>query len=977
MTNKAIVRALFVVFALWFAVSCSKKLPTPPGFKIESGFSIQLVASEPLIKDPVDLEFNEAGDAMVLEMPGYPFEDQQSSIVILKDQDHDGVYDQHVVFAEGLQLASSILPFQNGVLVAAPPYLLHVKDINRDNKADAVDTLMGGFATENLQHNYNGLAYGLDNWIYAVNGGNSGKPYWWGDTTSVLDLRGQDFRFNLEKKILERLGESSGGFGLGMDEFGHLFETHNTNHIASLVFPDRYFNKKQLINDHSLYTISDHEENGLSRIYPIGEQESRVNHPEQSGYFSGSCGITYYGGGALGEDFDNTVWVADVVLNLIHVDKIKKKGATFSASRMADKREFLASTDRSFRPVNMSVGPDGAIYVVDMYREVIEHPEWIPDDIEKGLNLEAGKDKGRIYKITKTKKKEFDFKSLQTIEGMISNLGNPNQWVRKTAHRLLVDSQLNEKQVSNLELLLSSEHEMSRLHSLWILHLQGHLKMDELLRSLQDNSPGIRENALIIAENYFSNNKSLIEKCLSLCNDPDQHVRMQAALTLSTISEDQFSQHRTELLKTMSKAAALEMDDWNVAAITLAAQEASPELFTKLISSSSANKNVALLTSLAFVSNTTTSNLQIVLEALSSSSLQFSQKRAILHSLLETSTSNSNASILSSIQRLEQSNDIEIISELAALRSHLRLSPSTEFLRLSRVSLQRLLDHSLPDSIRYQQLALIHFLPYKEKSDALFQCLQNTEPLNIQEAALRQLSTYQELEIGKRLVRQWNDLGPQARRWASDLLLFIEIHHDALLTGLENGTINIGEMNFDLERRRTLLWWTENEDTKRRAKALFSDSGVTNRKEAINQMKSALTLKGAVSKGANVFQVICSNCHVYGSQGQRVGPVLTEISRKSKESLMHDILDPNAAVETKYINHRLETKAGIVHIGIVDSETDQYIVIKKMGGEKVSVNKTAIKGFSSLGKSLMMEGLEGSMSSQDMADLLAYLQNGN
>jgi hypothetical protein len=161
---------------------------------------------------------------------------------------HDGVYDHHVVFAEGLQLASSILPFQNGVLVAAPPYLLHVKDINRDNKADAVDTLMGGFATENLQHNYNGLAYGLDNWIYAVNGGNSGKPYWWGDTTSVLDLRGQDFRFNLEKKILERLGESSGGFGLGMDEFGHLFETHNTNHIASLVFPDRYFNKKQLIN---------------------------------------------------------------------------------------------------------------------------------------------------------------------------------------------------------------------------------------------------------------------------------------------------------------------------------------------------------------------------------------------------------------------------------------------------------------------------------------------------------------------------------------------------------------------------------------------------------------------------------------------------------------------------------------------------------------------------------------------------------
>ena len=142
-------------------------------------------------------------------------------------------------------------------------------------------------------------------------------------------------------------------------------------------------------------------------------------------------------------------------------------------------------------------------------------------------------------------------------------------------------------------------------------------------------------------------------------------------------------------------------------------------------------------------------------------------------------------------------------------------------------------------------------------------------------------------------------------------------------------------------------------------------------------MKDALTLVGSVANGAKVFQTICSNCHVYGAQGQRVGPVLTEISRKSRELLMHDILDPNAAVETKYINHRLETKAGMVHIGIVDSETDKHVVIKKMGGETVTINKTDVKRFSSLGKSLMMEGLEGSMSPQEMADLLAYLQNRN
>ncbi|TAE55937.1 MAG: dehydrogenase, partial [Bacteroidetes bacterium] len=155
-----------VILALF---SCNRPPETPPGFQIEQGFSLALVASEPLIEDPVDLAFTERGEALVLEMPGYPFEDKQSRILLLKDTDSDGIYDERAVYAENLQLASSLLPYKEGVLVAAPPYLLYVKDSNRDQKADAVDTLMGGFAAENLQHNFNGLTYGLDNWIYAVN----------------------------------------------------------------------------------------------------------------------------------------------------------------------------------------------------------------------------------------------------------------------------------------------------------------------------------------------------------------------------------------------------------------------------------------------------------------------------------------------------------------------------------------------------------------------------------------------------------------------------------------------------------------------------------------------------------------------------------------------------------------------------------------------------------------------------------------
>ncbi|REG94442.1 PVC-type heme-binding CxxCH protein [Algoriphagus antarcticus] len=968
---------LFLVLA-GISFSRSEKRETLAGFQIEEGFSLSLVGSEPLFADPVDFEFNEAGEAMVLEMPGYPFEDQQSRIVLLQDTNNDGVYDDSQVFAENLQLATSFLPYKEGALVAAPPYLLYVKDLDKDKKADAIDTLMGGFSTGNLQHNYNGLTYGLDNWIYAVNGGNSGKPFWWGDSSSRMDLRGQDFRFNLKTRVMERIGESSGGFGLGMDEWGRLYETHNLTHISHLVFPDRYLNGARLLQEHTLENISDHEENGLARIYPIGEQESRVNHPEQSGYFSGSCGITYYGGGAFGAEYNNTVWVADVVLNLIHTDKITAKGSSLKASRMMEKREFLASTDRSFRPVNMSVGPEGAMYVVDMHRQVIEHPEWIPDEIEKTLDLNAGKDKGRIYKITKVgEKNPFDVTQLKSIDGMIEGLKHSNQWVRKTAHRLLMDRELTDPQLNKLSELLTSENELARLHALWILQGKNKLTADQLTRALEDPTAGVRENALLIAENTLSSNQDLLKNCIALMTDADARVRMQAALTVSTLDDVMFDQHKAKLLPVYLEAANTKMDDWNIAAITLAAKHAAPEFFNRLVASGNFETNPSLLSSLALASSNSEADMQTIMLTLKDAEVNSEIKSNVIHQLSQGSTSGSGNGLLPQIRALEQTNDRLVISELANFRNRLQLPPSPEYLKYSREALKLAVDDTQADSVRIQQMSLIALLPYNEKSEVLYQSLQNSAPLKIQEEALRQLSKFREPEIGDRVVAIWKELSPQTRRYASDLLLYIESNHDALLTGLEQNTINIGEMNFDLERRRTLLWWTDNADTKRRARALFTDEGVTNRKEAIETMKPALTLAGSSINGEEVFESICSNCHVYGAIGKDVGPVLTEINRKSKESLLHEILDPNSAVDTKYINHRLETKQGDLHMGIVEAETDQYITIKKMGGEKVTINKTDIKTFNSLGTSLMMEGLENSMTPQEMADLLAFLQNLN
>lgn len=973
----SVTRSILSFFCMAIVSISCKEVTKPNDFQIEPGFALTRVAAEPLIKDPVDLEFNELGDAFVLEMPGYPFEDKQSRIVVLKDTDDDGIYDDKIVFIENLRLANSFVPYNNGVLVAAPPYLLFVHDDDQNYKPEKVDTLMGGFSTGNLQHNYNSLTLGLDQWIYAANGGNDGEPYWWNDTTTRVDLRGQDFRINLETKTLERLGESSGGFGLAMDEFGHVFETHNLTHISHLVFPDRYLQGRQLIKEHTLENISDHEENGLARIYPIGEQESRVNHPEQSGYFSGSCGITYYSGGAFGEEYNNTVWVADVVLNLVHVDKIKPKGASFTASRMVEKRDFLASTDRSFRPVNMTVGPDGAMYVVDMYRKVIEHPEWIPDNIEKTLDLQAGKDQGRIYRITKAgTSNNFDTSQFKTQEGLITCLSHPNQWVRKTAHRLLMEQNLGNETIGLLNSKLNSVDELAKLHSLWILNNKTSLHEESLLAALRDPSSNIRESALVLAEAKLNTYPELLNAALTLLTDSNNRVRMQAALSVSTISQRIFNTSSPQLLIAASTSAGMPGDAWNIAALTLLVRDHAAELFVSLLDDSEQPMHNELLYSLAFSAASTQAGMQSVLSALVNSKLHPSVKQGIVKQLSSEPGNVNSKSLVPFINTLEKSGDLGLITELATLRNKLKLPPSAQFLKLSRAALHKVLDKSLPDSIRVQQLALIELLPYQEKSTILFTCLNNAEPIKVQENALRQLSAYQEKEIGQKIVSMWIELSPHLRRYASDLLLYLEIHHDALLTGLENGTINIGEMNFDLERRRMLLWWTDNEDTKRRAEKLFSDSGVTNRQEAIDKMKPALALQGSALNGGKVFETVCANCHLYGTLGKEVGPVLTEIARKSKETLMHDILDPNAAADPKYINHRLEMRDGSVHVGIVSSETDQQISIRKMGGENVTVSKAEIKSLRSLGTSLMMEGLENSMTNQEMADLLAFLQKG-
>lgn len=958
---------LLFSFILLGANSCKTKKLVVPGFELSDDFNIESIATEPLVKDPVDMAFDEHGNMLVLEMPGYPFEDVQSKVLMLKDTNQDGKMDVAKTYASNLNMATSFMPYEKGILVAAPPYLLYCKDENKDDLVEKVDTLMGGFSTGNLQHNYNGLTYGIDNWIYAANGGNDGKPFWWGEENKSIDLRGKDFRFDIKNKKIEIIGESSGGFGLAMDEYGRIFGTHNLTHVSQIVFPDRYIQGSSLLVDHTLQQISDHEENGLARVYPIGEQATRLNHPEQSGYFSGSCGITYYDGGSWGKKFDQTIWVNDVVLNLVHVDKIKQDQSALKATRLYNEKEFLATSDRSSRPVNLKVGPDGNMYLIDMYREVIEHPEWIPDEMEKTLNINAGKDKGRIYKIyPNTNNISASNISFQDEKSCIYNLSHKNAWYRKTAQRKLIERGISNDGLAALKKITESNQPLPKLHALWILKSLGKLEQATLLKALEDASAGIRENALIMSEDFIQD-EIIAQRMIHSMQDKDPRVAMQAALSASAIPKESIIKYKELMLKSLNQPTD---DKWNVAAKTLAVRHFSLEAFNTLAQS---NNHSSLPASIALQLKDSASAIEKMLMIVKENKLGIVETKEIIEQLNRGEAVLKSATVESMLNNLE-SRDIAIVPEIAKLRSRFQLPPSKQFLAFSKEAIVKVKDATLSEEDRLKYASIIALLPYKEKSNALFACLQNNQPLKIQEQALLQLSKYREKEIGHQVISMWNELSPSTRRYASDLLLYIDTHHDALLSALEKGKINIGEMNFDLERRRMLIAWTDDPSIKSRAKKLFSDEEIISRKDVMEKMKPALALKGNPNNGQQVFQAICSNCHKYGNIGKEVGPVLTEINRKSKESIMHDILDPNAAVNTQYISHRVETNNGSIHVGIVDTENDQYVSIKKMGGEKVTIQKKDMKKMNSMGTSLMMEGLEGSMSHQEMADLLAFLQ---
>lgn len=527
------------LLALAGCLSSQERPPGEPSFLVLEGFRMELLAREPLVADPVDLAYDENGLAYVVEMrdypvpekPGAPVERPLGRVRVLEDLDGDGAFDRSTVFAEGLHWPTSVAVWKGGVFVLAAPDLWYFKDSDGDRRADARRLVLTGFGTHNVQALANNLKWGLDHKIYGAGSGNGGEVRRPG-AADLVSLRRRDFRFDPATGEIEPL---SGGarFGNAFDDWGNRFISNIRNPVQHVVLPvDRLERNRLLaapaaIHDAALsgdqlpvYRASPPEAWREERARRWALEGSPVPRSELvgAGFFTSACAATVYRGAAYPERCRGNIFLGEVAGNLIHRQILVPDGVTFNARRADPGAEFVASTDPWFRPVNFAPAPDGTLHVLDMYRETIEHPWSIPDDIKERLDLLKGNDQGRIYRLAPPGFRPPAPPRLGKAASpeLVACLENPDAWWRETAHRLIYERQ-DRGAVEPLRRLLREGSPLGRLHALWSLKGLGALEAGDLQAALADRSAGVREHAVRLSGQ-------------PLAGDPSPRVRLEGAL---------------------------------------------------------------------------------------------------------------------------------------------------------------------------------------------------------------------------------------------------------------------------------------------------------------------------------------------------------------------------------------------------------------------------------------------------------------
>jgi putative membrane-bound dehydrogenase-like protein len=938
---------------------------------VPEGFTVQLAAHEPQTMDPIAIDWDLAGRLWVVEMADYPMGMDGKGkpggrVRVLEDADGNGHYEKSTLFADGLNFPTGLLTWRDGVIVTAAPDILFLRDTNGDGAADSREVLVSGLQQGNQQLRANGLRWGLDNWVYCAAGGHHGD---YGVNTKLRSHRrnediavgSRDFRFRPDTGELEpQSGPSQ--FGRNRDDAGHWYGTQNSRALWQYVLPDHYLKRNPHVPapDPSRLLITPLN----APVWPVSPPEKRFHSFENAGHFTSACGGMIYRDDLLFPRAEHTLHAltCEPFHNLVQHNVLTGDGVSFTAHRAAgeEKHDFFASEDRWCRPVMTRTGPDGALWVVDMYRCMIEHPDWLPPNGREELLplYRLGDDKGRIYRVipkSKAPRKAAPLQKLSTAE-LIAALDSLNEWQRDKAHMALVwklKASPNEKKLTlteNFSRLLESSNPLARLHALCVLDGIDSLPPVLVHVGLTDKNSAVRENALRLAERIHDT--AVISAAEELVNDPDAKVRLQLAFSLGAWTAEKDPSYTTA----GSALAKLAVKDF-----------ADPFMRAAILSSAVPHCRT-LCEGIAAAGGPALSSFANELTALALALDDRDSLAAMLRPPLISRDGAYDTGQLQSYLKLE-----DALAARKTSRATLSTKPDslTNTLRLVdgmiAFAKQAAADASKTGDLRAAAAAVLYRQP-AERAAALQLLTQWLTPVQgnaMQLHAVRTLAATGDDSVPAILLSQHGSLTPVVQTAANEALLSREAWTMELLHHLKSGPLTL-----DAVQKARVLHHSSKRVRELAASIIKTESS---RKQVIEQFRPALSMAGNAARGKTVAATRCIACHRIESAGLEIGPDLKSVVNHPKEKILTNIIDPSLDVQPGFFAYQCKLKDGSDLYGLVTSETGNSVSFKLIDGSTRLLSRRDIAELKSTGQSLMPPGLETGMSPQEMADLLAWL----
>ena len=816
--------ALLLVASACFAKPLSPK-EALASFQLETDdLRVSLVAAEPEVVDPVALCFDAEGRLYVAESRGYPHpgkglpKTRLGVVARLEDLDGDGRFEKRTTFCKDLVFPNGILPWRKGFFVTDAPDVLYLEDTDDDGVADKREVVLTGFFTNSSSEQLRVASptLGPDGWVYLTSGLAGGKVFSpKHPERSPVEARKNDWRFHPETLVVESL-PSTGQVGQAFDRQGRRFVCDNRHPLRWAVFGPGVLERNPSLSGYS--SVMDLAEPGAATpLYPLAPDTTaasfipKLMQQPHAGSFTSSCGLCFFTGNALPKHRGN-FFICEPAQNLVHCRSLAETPEAFTSRPSVEGREFLASPDQWFRPVFASNGPDGALYLCDMYRKYVDHPNYLPSEAVARLDFDAGKERGRIWKVTSASESK------------------PAPW-----------------------------HES---------HGVG-LAIREALKAKDD-----------------------LPRLTRLAEKSGVNPWLRAAVFSSCPGRSK------ELLFEMSsKVSPVFLEE---AAKILAKEEPADQL------------------------------------------------SAVVRTLLK------------------EKKDWRFSQRIAFLLGFNEKVRKPFYEELQSKALKDSLNSKLP---LIQRLLAIRFLSLANRSQ-LLGLIDPAQPSEVRHAAIRSIAQTNDLEQGKRLLAMHPVLSPTDKSLLLDALLSRKAFHPLVLNDLESARLPLHAVSLNQRRR-----FNSTAETKKRATKLFDAVEKSDRMKVYQDYRKVLDLPADASAGQPVFQKACANCHRLGSLGYTVGPDLNGLRNQPPDALLLHLIVPNREVYPNYVLYLAETVDGQSHAGILAEESSLSVTLLLPLGKRVTIPRKELKSLQSSPVSLMPDGLEQTMTPQELANLLAFLRN--